>query len=139
MSAKPPSSRRPPVLADRVRAINGGFTFIPHRFLHDGFFASLSNDERSLYFFLALAGDRDGISFYRYDSICSTLQCTLDDYLAARNGLIDKNLLAFDGTRFQVLSLPPRPVWPSSPPLTTNLQFEANDPATVSRIVRDDK
>ena len=38
----------------RVRKINGGFSFIPHRFLTDGFLASLNPHELLLYFFLVL-------------------------------------------------------------------------------------
>ena len=30
----------------------------------------------------------------------------LDQYINARNGLMDKDLIAFDGTLFQVLDLP---------------------------------
>jgi len=30
---------------DRVRRINGGFSFIPHRFVSDGFLTSLSQEE----------------------------------------------------------------------------------------------
>ena len=101
---RPPPSRAP-IVPDRVRRIDGGFTFVPNRFLHDGFFAQLTHVERSLYLFLVLAADRDGISFYSYDRICATLEITLDDYLAARNALVDLDLVAFDGTRFQVLSL----------------------------------
>jgi len=59
-----------------------------------------------LYFFLVLAGDRYGLSFYSYDSICSLLQMTVDQYLQARRGLIEKDLIDFDGTIFQVLDLP---------------------------------
>jgi hypothetical protein len=33
----------------------------------------------------------------------------LEQYTAARDGLIEKDLIAFDGTLFQVLSLPCRP------------------------------
>ena len=49
---------------DRVRRINGGFSFIPHRFLTDGFLASLDQSEILLYLFLILASDRNGLSFY---------------------------------------------------------------------------
>ena len=38
------------------------------------------------------------------------LQLDLDQYISARNALIDKDLIAFDGTVFQVLELPPTPV-----------------------------
>jgi len=93
----------------RVRRINGGFGFIPHTFLADGFLASLEQKEILLYFFLVLVSDRDGLSYYAYDSICTFLQITLDQYIEARNGLIDKDLIAFDGSLFQVLSLPDKP------------------------------
>ena len=95
---------------ERIRRIDGGFSFIPHRFLFDGFLASLSQKELLLYMFLILASDRNGLSFYSYDSICSLLQITPEQYIQARNGLMDKDLIAFDGTLFQVLDLPLIPV-----------------------------
>ena len=95
---------------DRIRCISGGFSFIPHRFLCDGFLASLQQKEILLYLFLVLASDRHGLSFYSYDSICTLLQMELDQYISARNGLIEKDLIAFDGTVFQVLELPVKPV-----------------------------
>lgn len=91
---------------ERVRRIKGGFCFIPHRFLGDGFLASLGRGELLLYLFLAIASDRLGLSFYGYDSICTLLEMSLDEYVAARNGLVEKDLIAFDGTVFQVLELP---------------------------------
>lgn len=135
-----PHGRRPhrtPIRPDRVRRIDGGFAFIPNRFLHAGFLASLSQAERSLYLFLVVAGDRNGVSYYGYDRICTTLELDLDRYLEARNGLIDKDLIAFDGTRFQVLSLPERPVVSVPKPLTTPEDFEDHDPATIRQQLLD--
>jgi len=91
---------------ERIRQIEGSFGFIPHRFLTDGFLASLSQHELLLYLFLILAADRYGLSFYSCNSICSLLGLTVDQYMKARDGLIKKDLIAFDGTIFQVLSLP---------------------------------
>lgn len=129
-------SHRSPIRPERIRKLEGGFSFVPSRFLHDGFLASLGHIERSLYLFLILAGDRNGVSFYACDKICSTLELTLDDYLQARSGLLEKDLIAFDGTRFQVLSLPPAPILPPRPPLMTSEDFELHDPATVRHIIR---
>lgn len=95
---------------DRVRRIQGGFSFIPHRFLTDGFLASLGQTEILLYLFLVLASDRNGLSFYSYDAICTLLQITVDDYVEARDALIRKDLIAFDGALFQVLDLPDTPI-----------------------------
>jgi hypothetical protein len=94
---------------NRVRRIERGFSFIPHRFLTDGFLSSLDQRELLLYFFLVLVSDRHGLSFYSYDAICSLLQLSVDDYIGARDRLIEKDLIAFDGTLFQVLDLPAKP------------------------------
>lgn len=94
---------------DRIRNIKGGFSFIPHRFLTDGFLTSLNQTQLLLYLFLVLVSDRFGLSYYAYDSICSLLRLTLDDYIQARDSLLQKDLVAFDGTLFQVLELPAKP------------------------------
>jgi hypothetical protein len=126
---------RTPIIAARVRRIEGSFAFLPHRFLRGGFFASLTKNELALYVFLVLAADRDGMSFYHYERICSVLEIMLDDYLEARNGLLAKDLIAFDGSRFQVLSLPEQPRYRASVPLRTADELESHDPATVRQLV----
>jgi len=94
---------------ERVRQIKGGFSFIPHRFLTGGFFISLNQPELLLYFFLILAADRNGLSYYSYERICESIDMDLDMYLWARDGLLNKDLIAFDNTVYQVLELPPKP------------------------------
>ena len=129
---------RTPILPDRVRRIDrDGFAFVPNRFLRDGFFVSLTRDELALYLLLVLAGDRKGVSFYRYDAICSLLEVPLEEYVAARNALIAKNLIAFDGTRFQVLSLPERPAPRATGPLRTSEDLKRRDPATIRALILD--
>jgi hypothetical protein len=127
---------RQPVRPDRVRCVRRGFAAIPNRFLHEGFFASLSHEERSLYFFFVLAADRNGVSYYAYDRICSTLEITPDRFVEARNALIELDLLATDGTRFQVLSLPDQPLSRTRAALASRDDFERDDPATIRQLIR---
>jgi hypothetical protein len=94
----------------RIRRIDGGFSFIPHRFLTDGFLASLEQKEIPLYFFFVLVSDRYGLSFYSDDAISSLLQLPLEELHEAIDGLIEKDLIDFDGTVYQVLDLPPKPL-----------------------------
>ena len=72
---------------DRIRRIDRGFSFIPHRFLTDGFLEDLNPPELLLYIFLILAADRYGLSFYSYDRICSLLHLSVEQYIEARDGL----------------------------------------------------
>lgn len=123
-----------PILADRVRRIEGGFSFIPHRFLGEGFFTTLTQPELLLYFLLVLVGDRQGLSYYSQDRLCILLRMTLDDFLIARNGLIEKSLIAFDGFLFQVLTLPERPA-AAPKALASQQDFENNDPLTIGKLI----
>lgn len=122
---------------ERVRKIEGSFAFVEHRFLRDGFWVSLSHDELLLYVLLIMAADRLGLSYYGYDKLCTLLCIPVDEYIAARNALIDKDLIAFDGRLFQVLSLPERPVCALTRLLRSTDDMADHDPATIHRIIRD--
>jgi hypothetical protein len=126
---------RTPLIAHRVRKINGSFAFIEHRLLRDGFWASLDHHELLLYLFLVIVGDRNGMSFYTYDKICALLRVPVDEYILARNSLIEKDLIAFDGQFFQVLSLPENVVNTSCSPLKEEEEMEKHDPATIRQLI----
>ena len=120
---------------NRIRRIDGGFSFIPHRFISDGFLSSLDQKELLLYLFLILVSDRHGLSFYSYDSICSLLQLNLGQYIEARDGLMEKDLIAFDGTIFQVLDLPSKPKEGSTAKLVLDSD-RGQDPAAIAQQIQ---
>jgi len=124
-----------PLIPDRVRKIIGSFAYIEHRFLRDGFWSSLSQHEILLYVFLVLVADRKGLSYYSFDRICTLLGISCEEYLLARNALIDKDLIAFDGLLFQVLSLPPSPVLQTKHMLKSEEDMALHDPASIRRII----
>jgi hypothetical protein len=126
-----------PLCPQRLRKITGSFAFIEHRFLRDGFFESLTHHELLLYLFLVLVADRRGLSYYSYDKICTLLRISVDEYLCARDALIQKDLLAFDGHLYQVLCLPQKPLIQRASPLKTRKDMAQRDPATIGQIVRD--
>lgn len=126
---------RQPLVSSRVRKITGSFAFVEHRFLRDGFWQSLGHHELLLYFFLVLAADRRGLSFYGFDKICSILGLSPDHYIAARDALIEKDLLSFDGHMFQVLSLPRRPTDNPAEPLRPGPSMDEKDPAVIRRKI----
>lgn len=127
--------KKNPIISHRIRKINSSFAWIPHSFLRKGFWASLSHHELLLYLFLALVADRHGLSYYSFDRICSLLDIRTDEYILARNGLIDKDLIAFDGYLYQVLTLPEIVASRQSSPLENKDEMRLRDPATISRII----
>lgn len=126
-----------PLVPDRIRFIQGSFAFIQHSFLRQGYWQELSQHALLLYVFLILAGDRQGLSYYSYDKICTLLKMTLDEYILARDELIAKDLIAFDGQLFQVLSLPQTPVKSDIGQLSSKEEMRTKDPATIRQICRD--
>ena len=132
-----PGLSRSPIRPDRVRCIDcRGFAFIPNCFLHDGCFASLTHAERSLYFFLVIAGDRNGVSFYNSDRICAMLELTSGDYIETRDALIAKDLIAVDSSRFQVLSLPSKLSNSPLRPIRIDNHSEHHDLASIRQLLR---
>jgi hypothetical protein len=128
--------KKQPLIVERVRKISGSFAWIPHVFLRKGFWAELSHHELLLYLFLTLVADRQGMSYYSFDKICSFLAISVDEYIVARNSLIDKDLIAFDGLLFQVLSLPAELSAGQRIPLRSEAEMKQRDPATINRIIR---
>jgi hypothetical protein len=60
---------------------------------------------------------------------------TPDEYIIARDGLIDKDLISFDGHLFQVLSLPEHVISKPGAPLITKEDMQREDPATINQII----
>jgi hypothetical protein len=100
--------------SERIRKIQGSFSWIDHRFITGGFLLELPTIEILLYFFLVAVSDRNGISYYHDDRICSLLKIGLSSLGEARQGLIGRSLLAYEFPIYQVLSLPSQPVTPPS-------------------------
>lgn len=126
---------RRPINPERVRKITGSFSFIEHRFLRDGFFQGLRQHELLLYFFLILVGDRNGLSYYSYDKICMLLRITVDQYILARDVLIQKDLIVFDGQLFQVLSLPDKAGEEATKSTKDEKEMEKRDPAVIHQLI----
>lgn len=109
----------------RVRKIQGSFSWIDHRLITGGFLSDLSSIEILLYLFLVAVSDRNGLSFYHQDKIASVLKIDLVSLGKAREGLVQRSLLAYEPPLYQILSLPARPVIPLPPEEILARQKEA--------------
>ena len=99
-------NRPQPLRPDRIRTIEKPFAWIPFRLLKGGLFADLSDNAKLLYLFLCLVADRQGTSYYGDPGIQIHFQFDAGTIGQARRELIEKDMLAYDGRLYQVLSLP---------------------------------
>lgn len=105
----------------RIRKISGSFSWFDHRIITRGFLDDLATVQILLYFFLVTVSDRYGLSFYHDDRICRLLKIDLSSLGEAREGLIQRSLIAYRFPIYQVLALPPKPV---KPPTKEELEDE---------------
>lgn len=101
---------KPIIDPKRIRRIRGGFAFVPHRFLNDGFFQSLDPSEVVLYFFFILCGDRQGVSWYGDPAIVKHTGLSQAELDLARQALVSRKLILVEGPLVQVLELPAQPL-----------------------------
>lgn len=115
-----PKSRPQPPRPDRRRSIRGSFSWIDHRFLREGFDEGLTRLEKLLYFVLVAVSNQDGVSFYSDARLAELLDARFPhELVSARNELVARDLIAYEGGIYQVLDLPagsPRKGRDSSPP-----------------------
>jgi hypothetical protein len=100
-------NRPRPLRPDRLRTIERPFGWIPFRLLTCGLLTQLSGIARQLYLVLCIVADRHGLSFYSDWRLSLLLQLSDDQLAQARQELVERDLLAYNGRVYQLLSLPP--------------------------------
>ena len=93
----PARLRRPPA---------SGWSWVDRRFLREHA-AHLSRDAVLLYFVLCAVADKHGLSFYSDATVAALVRINLPALMAARDELLDRDLIAHEARYTQVLSLPP--------------------------------
>ena len=93
----PARLRRPPA---------SGWSWVDRRFLREHA-AHLSRDAVLLYFVLCAVADQHGLSFDADATVAALVRINLSALMAARDKLLDRDLIAHEVRWTQVLSLPP--------------------------------
>jgi hypothetical protein len=94
---------REPVDPERVRSLPRHFAWVDHR-LRD-YLHALSLEEIALLFFLHLAADKTGCSFWSDSTIAKRLGLREGHVVSARHGLLGKRLVAYRFPLYQILPL----------------------------------
>lgn len=97
------------------------YSIVDHHLLHGGFLARLTHAALSLYLFLCVVGDKEGMSYYGDASVARILRFSKQEIDLARSELVASRLIEYRRPYTHVLCLtkpskmapracPPRPV-----------------------------
>jgi len=111
----------------RLRQIPPSFSWVDHRLVRHDYFRQADHRAWSLYLFLVTVADAEGLSYYSDRAIGRHLQMDPDPLAAARQQLVQADLLAFAKPLYQVLSLPedPKGTAPTAAPRSGQVQSVA--------------
>lgn len=93
----------------RLRHIPPSFSWLDHRLVRHEYLARAGHAAWTLYLFLVTVADVQGLSFYSDAAISRRLTMDLLTLAAARQQLIQADLIAYRKPLYQVLSLPEQP------------------------------
>ncbi len=97
-------NERTPIDSARLRKLPNHFAWADHRVREH--LPTLTLEEIALYFFLHLAADRFGLSFYADSTLSRLLGLSEGQIAQARVGLGAKELIAYRYPLYQVLEVP---------------------------------
>lgn len=81
---------------EQIRTVPDSFGWVDHRLLRRKFLERMKHTDASLYLFLVLAADKDGVSWYRLEKICAILGLTFEQFYHARHRLEALGLIAYE-------------------------------------------
>jgi len=115
---------------DRLRQIPTSFSWLDHRLVRHDYLRRADHRAWALYLFLVTVADSQGLSYYSDAAISRRLRMDPVELSAARQQLIQADLLAYQKPLYQVLALPEDPtLWAVHPERT-------GQPASVADIMR---
>jgi len=94
---------------ERLRRIPPSFSWVDHRLVRDHYLPRADHSAWALYLFLLTVADVQGLSFYSDRAIGRHLKMDSVQLSAARQQLVQVELIAYQKPFYQVLALPEDP------------------------------
>lgn len=98
-----------PIIKSRIRKVPKSFSWIDHRLVREKHLDRCTHAQSALYLFLVCVADSEGLSYYGDKTIMSRLSMDFETLNAARSGLLQHGLVAWQPPIYQVLGLDPAP------------------------------
>ena len=97
--------KKRPLVPHLVRQVPDQFSWVDHRLVRERYIDHISHSAASLYLFLVTVSDAQGVSYYSDPTLQQRLGLDDNGLVAARNALVEQQLVAFNKPLYQVLAL----------------------------------
>jgi hypothetical protein len=114
----------------RLRQVPEHFSWIDHALVQRHLIDRCDARAAALYLFLVTVADAQGLSYYGGNTLMQRLHLSTEQLGAARQQLIDLELVAYQAPLYQVLAIAGTPVAPRTAP-TSPAPTSASAPAAV--------
>ena len=101
---------------ERLRQVPEQFSWVDHALVRRHLIDRCDAHAAALYLFLVTVADAQGLSYYGSTSLMQRLHLSADDLRAARQQLIDLELVAYEAPLYQVLAIAGTAAAPRSVP-----------------------
>lgn len=102
---------------ERLRRVPKQFSWVDQRLVQDRYVDRCSARALALYLFLVTVADCDGLSYFGEATLAQRLHLSAEELHAARQQLIEVQLIAWQAPLYQVLALPEsKPAATAAPP-----------------------
>ncbi len=125
---------------ERLRQIPEQFSWVDQALVQQHLIDRCEARSAALYLFLITVSDAQGLSYYGAATLARRLHLSDEQFGAARQQLIDLDLIAYRSPLYQVLALPgtvaaPRPV-PCAPAITRNGATGGGQPVSLATLLQ---
>jgi hypothetical protein len=125
--------------AERLRRVPEQFSWVDQALVQQHFIDRCEARSAALYLFLVTVSDAQGLSYYGAATLTRRLHLSHEQFTAARQQLIDLDLIAYRSPLYQVLALPgtvaaPRPA--RSPATTRRDTTAGGQPVSLSALLQ---
>jgi len=124
----------------RLRQVPEQFSWIDQALVQRHLIDRLDARAAALYLFLVTVADAQGLSYYGSASLMQRLHLSTEELGAARQQLIDLELVAFEAPLYQVLAIAgttaaPRSASTSLTPATASAALDTGGPVSLAQLL----
>jgi hypothetical protein len=103
---------------ERLRQVPVQFSWVDQALVQQHFIDRCEARSAALYLFLITVSDAQGLSYYGASTLTQRLRMSDEQFAAARQQLIELDLIAYRSPLYQVLALPGTVAAPRAPAIT---------------------